>query len=101
MLDGIEVNFYDALDPNFGKAEFDAAVADFLAQEQSGTGDTAVKQVIVPLFWVYYPMREILKKGQAFNNRNTSKYISFDDIINSRRFSSVIYKRKMYMRIGK
>ena len=38
--------------------------------------------------------KRYLKKGRAFNNRNTSKYISFDDIINSRRFSSVIYKEE-------
>ena len=97
VLDGIEVfNNYDPLDPNFGKSEFDADLANFIAQEESGGGDTdTVKETIIPLFWVYYPhAREILKKGQAFNNRNTSKYISFDDIINSRRFSSVIYKEE-------
>ena len=48
-----------------------------------------------PMFWVFYPhAREILQKGQAFNNRNLSQSISFDDIINSRRFHSVIYKEE-------
>ena len=57
--------------------------------------DDAAKNQLKPIFWVFYPhAREILKKGQAFNNRNTSKYISFDDIITSRRFSSVIYKEE-------
>ena len=47
------------------------------------------------MFWVFYPhAREILQKGQAFNNRNLSQSISFDDIINSRRFHSVIYKEE-------
>ena len=47
------------------------------------------------MFWVYYPhAREILQKGQAFNNRNLSQSISFDDIINSRRFQSLIYKEE-------
>ena len=46
-------------------------------------------------FWVYYPdAREILSKGKAFNNRNTSQSISFDDIINERRFNAVIYKEQ-------
>ena len=55
----------------------------------------ALKETIIPLFWVYYPhAREILKKGQAFNNRNLSQSISFDDIINSRRFQSLIYKEE-------
>ena len=46
-------------------------------------------------FWVYYPhAREILSQGKAFNNRNTSQSISFDDIINERRFNAVIYKEQ-------
>ncbi len=48
---------------------------------------------LVPLFWVYFPhVREILHVAKAFNRKNTYKPISFDDILNSRRFSSVIYK---------
>ena len=56
---------------------------------------TAKKNDLNPLFWIYYPhARDILKLGTAYNNRNTSKYISFDEIINSRRFSAVIYKEE-------
>ena len=47
------------------------------------------------LFWVYYPQaRGILKKGHAFNSRNMTQSISFDEIINSRRFNGVIYKEE-------
>ncbi|MBK78651.1 MAG: hypothetical protein CMC88_06210 [Flavobacteriaceae bacterium] len=57
--------------------------------------DDVAKNQLKPIFWVFYPhAREILKKGHAFNNRNTSKYISFDDIITSRRFSSIIFKEE-------
>ena len=91
----------NGLDPLFGapedKQQFDEMVAEFEASQVSGPSapEDSVKENIIPLFWVYYPhAREILKKGQAFNNRNTSKYISFDDIINSRRFSSEIYKEE-------
>ncbi len=53
------------------------------------------KSNLSPLFWIYYPhARDILKLGRAYNERNTSKSITFDDIINSRRFSSVIYKEE-------
>lgn len=97
--DGLENQ--NGLDPLFGapedKQQFDEMVAEFVASQDSGLSapEDSVKENIIPLFWVYYPhAREILKKGQAFNNRNTSKYISFDDIINSRRFSSVIYKEE-------
>ncbi len=48
---------------------------------------------LVPLFWVFYPqVRDILHKAKAFNRKNTYMPISFDHLLNSRRFSSVIYK---------
>ncbi len=48
---------------------------------------------LVPLFWVYYPhVRELLHKAKAFNRQNTYKPISFDHLLNARRFSSVIFR---------
>lgn len=48
---------------------------------------------LVPLFWVYYPdVREILHNSKAFNRKNTYMPITFDHLLNSRRFSSVIYR---------
>lgn len=45
------------------------------------------------MFWVFYPdARQILHNGLAFDNKNTSKQITFDHLINSRRFSGFIYK---------
>lgn len=47
----------------------------------------------VELFWVWYPgAREILHKAKAFNRKNTSQPISYDHLLNSRRFNAVIYK---------
>ncbi len=47
----------------------------------------------VELFWVWFPgAREVLHEAQAFNRKNTSQSISFDHLLNSRRFSAVIYK---------
>ncbi len=47
----------------------------------------------VELFWVWYPgAREILNKSKAFNRKNTSQPISFDHLLNSRRFNALIYK---------
>ena len=47
----------------------------------------------IELFWVFYPdARKILHEGLAFNDKNTSKPITFDHLINSRRFSAYIYK---------
>ncbi|MDG1285390.1 MAG: gliding motility protein GldN, partial [Flavobacteriaceae bacterium] len=46
-----------------------------------------------PMFWVFYPeTREVLSKAYAFNRKNMSKPLSFDHLINSRRFSGTIFK---------
>ena len=48
---------------------------------------------MIDLFWVYYPnAREILANSIVYNGKNISSDISFDDILNARRFSSIIYK---------
>ncbi len=48
---------------------------------------------MVELFWVFFPeAREVLHEAKAFNRLNTSMPISFDHMLNSRRFSGVIYK---------
>ncbi|MEA1785504.1 gliding motility protein GldN [Arenibacter sp. GZD96] len=47
----------------------------------------------VPLFWVWYPSaREILHEAKVFNQRNSAQPISFDMLLNARRFNAVIYK---------
>lgn len=53
----------------------------------------AGKDELIDLFWIYYPKaREILANNYVFNRNNSSADLSFDDIINARRFSSIIYK---------
>ncbi len=53
----------------------------------------ASKDELIDLFWVYYPdAREVLANSVAFNNKNLSSDITFDDLLNARRFSSIIYK---------
>ena len=43
------------------------------------------------LFWIYYPhARQVLKDAYVFNNKNSSVRKSFDELINARRFHSVI-----------
>ncbi len=47
----------------------------------------------VELFWVWYPdVRDILHKAKVFNQRNTAQPISFDMLLNARRFGAVIYR---------
>jgi len=47
----------------------------------------------VELFWVWFPStREVLHNAKAFNRENTSQPLSYDHLLNSRRFHGVIYK---------
>ncbi|MGJ8658450.1 gliding motility protein GldN [Cellulophaga fucicola] len=49
----------------------------------------------IPLFWVWYPdAREILHTAKVFNQRNSASPISFDMLLNSRRFQATIYKEE-------
>lgn len=49
----------------------------------------------IELFWIFFPSaREVLHDAKAFNDKNSAMPISFDQILNSRRFNSVIYKEE-------
>jgi gliding motility associated protien GldN len=63
--------------------------------------DVAVKTAngeqedLVELFWVWFPdARLSLNKNKVFNSRNSSQPITYDHLLNSRRFSSTIYKEE-------
>jgi len=48
---------------------------------------------MVELFWVWYPdAREMLHEAKLFNSQNSAQPISFDMLLNARRFDAVIYK---------
>lgn len=50
---------------------------------------------VIDLFWVYFPsIRDILHEAKAFNDKNSAMPISFDHLLNSRRFNGVIYKEE-------
>ncbi|WP_397361911.1 gliding motility protein GldN [Olleya sp. R77988] len=58
------------------------------------SNDEANKEPI-PLFWLFYPdVRDILHEAKAFNAKNSAMPFSFDHLLNSRRFNSVIYKEE-------
>jgi gliding motility associated protien GldN len=45
------------------------------------------------LFWVWFPdSREALHEMKVFNQKNSAHPISYDHILNARRFSSIIYR---------
>ena len=56
--------------------------------------DESNKQPIA-LFWVFFPeAREVLHEAKAFNGKNSAMPISFDHLLNSRRFNGYMYKEE-------
>jgi len=52
----------------------------------------------IELFWVYFPAaRDVLHEAKAFNDRNSAMPITFDHLLNSRRFNAVIYEEENVM----
>jgi gliding motility associated protien GldN len=49
----------------------------------------------IELFWIFFPAgRDVLHEAKAFNDKNSAMPVSFDQILNSRKFNSVIYKEE-------
>ena len=47
------------------------------------------------LFWIFYPeARDVLHEAKVFNPKNASQPISFEHLLNARRFSSVIIREE-------
>ena len=64
-----------------------------VAPDVSTIGTNDAQSNLIELFWVWYPgAREILHHAKVFNQKNSARPISFDHLLNSRRFSAVIYK---------
>lgn len=62
---------------------------DINSQNPTFSGDPQV----IPYFWVWFPdARQVLHDAKVLNPENGSKPISFDHLLNSRRFNSFIYK---------
>jgi len=60
----------------------------FIDDDSIDQGDNKVE-----LFWVWFPgARQILHEAKVFNQRNSAQPISFDMLLNARRFNAVVYK---------
>ena len=58
-------------------------------------GPEAMKDALVPLFWIWFPdAREALSNNGVLNTRNSSQPITYDHMLNSRRFNATIYREE-------
>lgn len=64
-----------------------------VSPDVSVLGSDDAESSLVELFWVWYPSaRDLLHNAKVFNPKNSARPISFDHLLNARRFSAVIYK---------
>ncbi|CAA0181944.1 type IX secretion system ring subunit PorN/GldN [Tenacibaculum maritimum] len=53
------------------------------------------KDSVYELFWVFYPdARDELHKSKVFNSENSAQPISYDNLLNARRFNSTIVREE-------
>ncbi len=53
------------------------------------------QQDLVELFWVFFPdARDVLHEAKSFNNKNSAIPVSFDHLLNARRFNGYTYKEE-------
>ena len=80
-------------DPNAAKLRASQAQALAEAGQPVDTAMGGGAADLIDLFWIYYPdARQVLTTNYIFNAKNSTSDISFDDVLNARRFSSIIYK---------
>lgn len=49
----------------------------------------------LPIFWVWYPgARELLHSMKVFNEKNAAYPISYDHMLNARRYNAIIYREE-------
>lgn len=81
------------IDRRLGEMRFRLLGLCIMGPDAQTIGTEFDDHAMVELFWVWYPgARDVLKNYVVFNPNNSSSSITFDDLLNARRFTSVIYK---------
>ncbi len=68
-----------------------------MAQDVQVMGEEGIddKDNVYELFWVFFPdARETLHKSKVFNPKNSAHPISYDNLLNARRFNSTIEREE-------
>lgn len=90
---GYRIKGYWYFDKRQGEMKYRMLAICPVALEARDIGNAKAEPI--ELFWIYFPsIRDILHEHKAFNDRNSAMPISFDHLLNSRRFSGEIYKEE-------
>jgi len=63
--------------------------------QTKGRQDVANVAEKLPIFWVWYPgSRQLLHDMKVFNPKNSAYPISYDHMLNARRFNAIVYREE-------
>lgn len=92
-ISGYKIKGYWYFDKRQGELKYRLIALCPVTPEARDAGND--KADVIELFWVYFPaVRDILHEAKAFNDKNSAMPITFDHLLNSRRFNGVIYKEE-------
>ena len=92
-ISGYKIKGYWYFDKRQGELKYRLIALCPVTPEARDAGND--KADVIDLFWVYFPVvRDILHEAKAFNDKNSAMPISFDHLLNSRRFNGNIYKEE-------
>lgn len=92
-ISGYKIKGYWYFDKRQGELKYRLLGICPVAPEARDIGND--KADVIELFWIYFPsIRDVLHEAHAFNDRNSAMPISFDHLLNARRFSAVVYKEE-------
>ena len=92
-ISGYKIKGYWYFDKRQGELKYRLLALCPVTPEARDAGNE--KADVIDLFWVYFPaVRDILHESKAFNDKNSAMPITFDHLLNSRRFTGEIYKEE-------
>ena len=82
-------------DKRLGELKYRLLAIGPLVKDVKRKQDDSTELIDKPLFWVFYPSaRQVLHNSKVFNPMNVSQPISYDHMLNARRFNSVIVREE-------
>ncbi|MFK5878375.1 MAG: gliding motility protein GldN [Flavobacteriaceae bacterium] len=96
-IEGFKIKGVWYIDKRQGEMKYRLlAVAPIAPDVQTkGRQDVANVAEKLPIFWVWYPgARQILHDMKVFNPKNSAYPISYDHMLNARRFNAIVYREE-------
>ncbi|WP_313375502.1 gliding motility protein GldN [Chishuiella sp.] len=81
------------IDRRLGELKYRLLGLALMGPDAQSLGTEFADNSYIDLFWIWYPdARKTLANYSVYNPGNSNSAINFDELLNARRFSSVIYK---------